>query len=447
LQRLSLRYYESHQTGAILSTLTTDIATIQSFASSGTLGILVDTFTIIGMLGLMLWLDWQFALIAVAVTPFLLMFVVHFKKAVKSATKEVRRNQSEIVAVLQQGLDSERVVKAFGRQDLEEERLNKVSLATVQSALRARKIKALLSPVVTVTVAACTGLVLWRGAALVLKGVMTAGVLTIFLSYLSKFFKPVQDLAKMTNAIAQTAVGVERISTILETDTVIPELPGARTPDRIRGHIAFRDVEFGYTPDNPVLKGVTFAIEPGQIVGIVGPTGGGKSTVVSMIPRFYEPNRGAVEIDGTDLREYTVQGIRKHIGFVLQDTVLFRGTIAENIAYGRPGATREEIMEAARIANADEFIDQMPQGYETMVGDRGLTLSGGQRQRIGIARAVIRNNPILILDEPTAALDSESEGRVIEALERLMKGRTVIMIAHRLSTIRHADKISEKQLV
>jgi subfamily B ATP-binding cassette protein MsbA len=234
---------------------------------------------------------------------------------------------------------------------------------------------------------------------------------------------------------------VERISTILETDTVIPELPGARTPDRIRGHIAFRDVEFGYTPDNPVLKGVSFAIEPGQIVGIVGPTGGGKSTVVSMIPRFYEPNRGAVEIDGTDLREYTVQGIRKHIGFVLQDTVLFRGTIAENIAYGRPGATREEIMEAARIANADEFIDQMPQGYETMVGDRGLTLSGGQRQRIGIARAVIRNNPILILDEPTAALDSESEGRVIEALERLMKGRTVIMIAHRLSTIRHADKI------
>jgi subfamily B ATP-binding cassette protein MsbA len=441
LQRLSLRYYDSHQVGALLSTITTDIGTIQTFASSGTLGILVDLFTIVGMLGLMFWLNWDFALVAVSVTPFLLLFVSRFKKAVKKATKEVRKNQAQIVAVVQQGLESERVVKAFGRQDLEESQLGKVSQATVESALKARQVKALLSPIVAVTVAACTALVLWRGASMILAGTMTAGVLTIFLSYLNKFFKPVQDLAKMTNSIAQTAVGVERIQAILETDTIIRERPDAREPETPRGEIVFEHVAFGYDPEAPVLRDVSFTIRAGQMVGIVGPTGGGKSTVVSLIPRFYDPVGGKVMIDGVDIREYTLQGLRKHIGFVLQDTVLFRGTVGENIAYGRPGATHDEVVAAAKLANAHEFIDRMPHGYDTLVGDRGLTLSGGQRQRIGIARAIIRNSPILILDEPTAALDTESEGRVIEALERLMKGRTVIMIAHRLTTIRDAEKI------
>ena len=245
----------------------------------------------------------------------------------------------------------------------------------------------------------------------------------------------------MTNSIAQTAVGLDRIRAILETDIVIPERPDAREPDPPRGEITFEHVAFGYNPDAPVLRDVNFTIQPGQMVGIVGPTGGGKSTVVSLIPRFYDPSTGTVRVDSVDIREYTLEGLRKHIGFVLQETVLFRGTVAENIAYGRPNATREEIVEAAKLANADEFIQRMPQGYGTLVGERGLTLSGGQRQRIGIARALIRNSRILILDEPTAALDTESEGRVIEALERLMKGRTVIMIAHRLSTVRDANKI------
>jgi subfamily B ATP-binding cassette protein MsbA len=265
--------------------------------------------------------------------------------------------------------------------------------------------------------------------------------LTVFLSYLNKFFKPVQDLAKMTNAIAQAAVGVERIQAILETDTIIPEHPDAREPGATRGEIAFDHVAFGYNQDEPVLKDVSFTITQGQLVGIVGTTGGGKSTVVSLIPRFYDPTSGCVRIDGVDIREYKLHPLRDQIGFVLQDTVLFRGTIRDNIAYGRPGATQKEIEEAAKLANADEFISRMPHGYDTMVGERGLTLSGGQRQRIGIARAVIRNTPILILDEPTAALDTESERLVIEALERLMKGRTVITIAHRLSTIRDANTI------
>jgi subfamily B ATP-binding cassette protein MsbA len=441
LQRLSLGYYSTHQTGTLLSTITTDIQTIQGFASSSTLNILVDLLTIVCMLALMFWLNWDFTLIAVGVTPFLLLFVSRFKKAVKKATHEVRKEQADIVAVVQQALESMQAIKAFNRQDLEQQSLSEVSHATVEAALKARSIKALLSPVVTVTVAVCTAVVLWRGSYLILADVMTVGALTVYLSYLSKFFKPVKDLATTTNAIAQAAVGVERVRAILDTDTVIPEKPNAVTAPPLRGEITFEHVAFAYDVQNPVLRDVNFTIKPGQLVGIVGPTGSGKSTVVSMIPRFYDPTKGTIRIDGNDVRDFKLKSLREQIGYVLQDTALFRGTIAENIAFGRPGATRDEIIKAAELANAHEFIAKMSQGYDTMVGERGSTLSGGQRQRIGIARVMVRNNPILLLDEPTAALDTESEKLVIEALERLMNGRTVITIAHRLTTIRDADQI------
>jgi ABC-type multidrug transport system fused ATPase/permease subunit len=442
LQRLSLSYYDQQRTGALLSTITSDVQTIQSFASSATLGILVDLFTIVGMLFIMFWLNWDFTLIVLAVTPFLLLLVSRFKKAVKAATHEVRKQQANIVSVVQQDLESMRVVKAFGRQEYEQEELREVSRAVVDAALKARRVKAMLSPIVTVTVAVCTGIVLWRGSALILAGTMTAGALTVFLSYLTKFFKPVKDLASMTNSIAQAAVGVDRVRAILDADNVIPESPDARQPESpVRGGIRFDQVKFAYNPESPVLQGVSFDIKPGQLIGVVGPTGGGKSTIVSLIPRFYDTTSGKIEIDGVDVRDYKLQWLRSQIGYVLQETVLFRGTVHDNIAYGKAGATREEIIEAAKLANADEFISRMPHGYDTMIGERGDTLSGGQRQRIGIARALVRDNPILILDEPTAALDTESERLVIEALERLMKGRTVITIAHRLSTIRDADKI------
>jgi subfamily B ATP-binding cassette protein MsbA len=270
---------------------------------------------------------------------------------------------------------------------------------------------------------------------------MTIGSLTVFLSYLGKFFKPVQDVAKMSGAIAQAAVGVERVRAILDIDMSIPERPDARDPGRLNGAIRFDRVSFGYDPAVPVLRDLSFSIAPGQFVGIAGATGTGKSTVVSLIPRFYDPTAGRILIDGVDVCDYELQGLRAQIGFVLQETILFRATIRENIAYGRPDASDEEIVEAAKLANAHGFIVRMPEGYDTLLGERGQTLSGGERQRIGIARAIIRNSPILILDEPTAALDSESERLVMEALEHLMKGRTVIAIAHRLSTIRDADKI------
>jgi ABC-type multidrug transport system fused ATPase/permease subunit len=441
LQHLSLSYYDSHQTGKLLSTITADVSTIQDFASSTLLNILVDALTIIGMIGIMFYLDSDFTLIALAVTPFLLFFVARFKKAMKKATREVRKDQSNMFVVLQQGLESIRAVNAFGRQDLEEEKLKKVSQETVDAALKARRVKSVLSPVVAITVSLCTAFVLWRGADMVLKGAMTVGALTVFLWYMNKFFAPVQDLAKMTSSIAQVTIALERIQAILETDTIIPQKPDAKDPVKVNGDIIFDHVSFAYNPESPVISDFNLTINCGQRIGICGPTGSGKSTIVSLIARFYDPTIGRVLIDGTDITDFTIDGLRGQIGFVLQDTILFYGSIHENIAYGRPEATDQEIIEAAKLANADEFIAKMPHGYDTLVGERGVTLSGGQRQRIGIARAVVRNSPILILDEPTASLDTESEKIVMEALEKLMTGRTVIIIAHRLSTIRDADKI------
>ncbi|AKQ47622.1 ABC transporter [Rufibacter radiotolerans] len=441
LLRLSLSYYDRNQVGKLLSTITSDVSTIQDFASQTLLNILIDALTIIGMLIIMFSLNWDFTLMAVGVSPFLLLFIVRFKKAVKKATHEVRRDQAEMVSVLQQGLESIRNINAFGRQDLEEHRLEKVSYETIEAALKARKVKSMISPVVSIVISLCTAFVLYRGAELVLKGLMTLGALTVFLSYLNKFFNPVKNLAKMTTNIAQALVALERIQQILGTDTFIYQKPNARTPGKFKGDIKLENLSFAYLPGNLVLHNLNLEIKAGQHVGICGPTGSGKSTIASLIPRFYDPTAGRVLMDGVDIKEFKLDGLRMQISFVLQETVLFFGTIQENIAYGRPEATQEEILEAAQKANAHEFIIRLPQGYNTEVGERGMTLSGGERQRVGIARAIVRNSPILILDEPTASLDPEAEKSVLDALEKLMEGRTVITITHRLHTIRAADNI------
>jgi subfamily B ATP-binding cassette protein MsbA len=401
----------------------------------------VDALTILGMFGLMLYLKWDFALIAVILAPFLMLFVMRFRRAVKKATHEVRSDQAEMVTVIQHGLESIRSVNAFGRQGLEEDRLRKISMKTVQAALRARRIKSLISPVFTLVVALCTAFVLWRGASLVLAGVMTVGSLTVFLSYLNKFFNPVKDLAKMTVNIAQATVALERIKQILEADMIVPQKPDAIEPGKLKGDIVFEHVYFAYKPGIPVLKDINITIKCGQRIGICGPTGGGKSTIAYLIPRLHDPTSGTVLIDGKDITDYKLEGLRREIGIVLQDSMLFYGTIYDNIAYGRPDATVNEVIEAAKLANAHDFITRLPMGYDTIIGEKGVTLSGGERQRIGIARVVVRNAPILILDEPTASLDTESEKIVTEALERLMTGRTVITISHRLNTLINSDKI------
>jgi len=441
LECLSFRYYDTHETGALLSTMTDDVSRVQDFVSSDALGIVVDATTIAGMLAVMFWLDWRFTLIVLAITPLLLLFISRFRRAVKNATRDVRERESDVVAVVQAGLESVRTVQALGAQAVEAERLDRASRGAVAAALRARRIKSLLPPFVGVIVAACTAIVLWRGTGLVLAGAMTVGSLTVFLAYLSRFFKPVQDLAKMTTAVAQTHVALERIVGLLDIDMMVEERPGAAEPPAFTGAIELEHVAFAYSPEVTVLSDVTLSVRAGTFVGIVGPTGSGKSTIASLIPRFYDPAAGRILVDGTDIKDYTLRGLRQQIGFVLQETVLFRGTIRDNITYGRHDATEADVLTAAQLANADEFIARLPNGYDTLVGERGATLSGGQRQRLGIARAFIRNVPILILDEPTAALDPESEHLVVEGLKRLMKGRTVIMISHRLSTLRDADQI------
>ena len=441
LQRLSLSYYNSHQVGTILSTMSDDIGTIQSFASASIPSLFIDLLSVTGMIGVMFALRWDFALIAIAAVPFMFVFVHRIRRAIQTTTKEVRKRQADIVDTLQQGLQSVEVVQAFEEEDLLEAQLKQVSRKALEAAMRARRVQALLLPVVSLAVTLCTAIVLFRGSVLILAGTMTVGTLTVSLSYLAQFFGPVRDIAAITSTLAQAAVAAERVRGILDADTIIPERPDAKDPQPFRGDIVFENVAFSYDFDAPVLRDVSFTIKPGQLVGIVGGTGSGKSTMVSLIPRFYDTNFGNVKIDSADIRDLKLHGLRRQIGFVLQETVLFRGTVRENIAFGRPGATEDEIIQAAKLANADEFITRMSHGYDSMVGDRGLTLSGGQRQRIGIARALIRDDPILILDEPTAALDAESEQLVMQALERLMKGRTVIAITHRLSTIRDANNI------
>jgi ATP-binding cassette subfamily B protein len=441
IQRLSLAYHDHKQTGDLISRVTGDIDAIQSFIVSGLLDAMINSITLLGMLGVMLYLNWKFTLIALSVAPLLFLVVFSYTRRIKKASREVRKKEGEIVSVMQEVLSSIHVVKAFAREDYEQKRLEEESLEGVEIGLRARSLKAKLAPLVEVIVAVGTCLVLWFGASMVLSGALSAGSLVLFIWYLGKMYKPMQQLSKMTDAYSKAVVGYERIREIFDTDNEVKDLPGARRAPQFKGGIEFEHVSFGYEPATFVLKDVSFQIEPGQVAAVVGPTGAGKSTIISLIPRFYDPTSGVVKIDGQDVRRFQQKSLRQQISFVLQETLLFHGPIWNNIAYGKPEATRAEILRAAEMANAHEFIEKLPDGYNTILGERGVTLSGGQRQRIAIARAVIRNTPILILDEPSSGLDAASEKLVFEALDRLMEGKTSIVIAHRLATIRRANCI------
>jgi ATP-binding cassette subfamily B protein len=441
IQRLSLSYHDHSRTGDLISRVTSDIDAIQSFVVSGMLSFLINSMTLVGMVVVMFYLNWRFTLIALSVAPPLFAVVFTYTRRIKKASREVRKKEGEIVSVIQEVLSSIRVVKAFAREDYEQRRLEEESLEGIEIALRARKLKARLAPLVQIIVAVGTALVLWFGARMVLSNALSAGSLVLFIMYLGKMYKPMQELSKMTDAWSKASIGYERISEILEADYEVKDLPGARRAPPFKGKIEFDKVDFSYETDHPILKDVSFQIEPGQVAAIVGPTGAGKSTIISLIPRFYDPVSGQVKIDGQDVKRFKQKSVRQQISFVLQDTLLFHAPIWNNIAYGKPEASRAEILRAAELANAHEFIEKMPEGYDTIVGERGVTLSGGQRQRIAIARAVIRNTPILILDEPSSGLDAASEKLVFDALDRLMEGKTSIVIAHRLATIRRANVI------
>jgi ATP-binding cassette, subfamily B, bacterial len=443
IQWLSLAEHDESRTGDLITRVTSDIEVVQDFINSALLGVLVNLITLVGMIGVMFYLNWRFTLIALSVSPVLFLLVYYYTRRIKRASRAVRKKESELLSLVEEVLTSIRVVKAFAREEYEQKRFESESLENVEAGLQARSVKAKLAPVVTVIVAIGTCLVLWYGARLALTGQFTIGTLIVFLLYLGKMYKPMRDLSKMTDTVSKAVVGYERIQEVLEIESRVQDAPGARKAPKFKGQIEFAQVTFNYGGDKEkqVLKDISFKIEAGQVAAFVGPSGAGKTTLLSLIPRFYDPVSGHVVIDGTDIRRYRLKSLRDQISFVLQDTLLFRATIWENIAYGKPSASPKEIKRAAKLANAQEFIEEMADGYDTMVGERGVTLSGGQRQRIAIARAVIRDTPILILDEPTVGLDAASEQSVIEALAKLMKGRTSVVIAHHLDTIRHADVI------
>ncbi len=441
IQRLSLSYHDRSQTGDLIMRVTSDIDTVQSFIASTLMDSVVDVLALIGMVAVMLYFDWKFTLVALSVAPVLFIFVYQYTPRIKRATRAVRKKEGEIVSKVQEVFSSIRVVKAFASEKYEKKRFKEASMETVELALRARALKAGLSPGVQVITAFGTALVLWYGARLVLAGELTLGGLTTFLAYLGKLYSPIRSLSKLPDNFSKPAIAFERIQEVMDVESKTRAGEKPRKAPEFQGRIEFENVSFGYTPERPILKEVNLTIEPGQTAAFVGPTGAGKTTIISLIPRFYELSSGTIRIDAEDVRNLKLKSLRRQLGFVLQETLLFRAPTWQNIAYGKPAATREEIIEAAKLANAHDFIEQLPNGYDTMVGERGVTISGGQRQRIGIARAVIRNAPILILDEPTSGLDTVSEAIVFDALHRLMKGRTCIVITHRLATIRRADII------
>jgi subfamily B ATP-binding cassette protein MsbA len=421
--------------------LTADIDAVEDFITGAVLGIVLDVVTLVGMLVVMFYLDWRFSLIGLSVAPVLFFIVFRFMRRIKEATREVKRKQSELASVVQESIASARVVKAFAREDFEEHRLDRQSLASVDATLRARSVKARLAPLVDLVVAIGTCLVLFFGARFVMSGRITAGGLVVYVLYLGKMYKPIKDLSKTADTFSKASVAFERMGEILSIERQVTDRPGARPAARFRGQIAFDRVTFGYAPADLVLKDASLRVEPNQRAALVGPTGVGKSTLIALIPRLYDVVGGSVQIDGNDVRNYTLQSLREQVSFVLQDPVLFRASIAENIAYGRPGASEREILRASTLAHAHEFVSRMPRGYDTVIGERGDTLSGGQRQRISIARALIRDSPILLLDEPSSSLDPESEELIFDGLATLLEGRTSITIAHRLATVRRADVI------
>jgi len=441
LDRLSLQFYDQKQVGDLINRLTRDVDAVQDLVTSTLMDAIVDVLTLIGMLVVMFYLNWRFSLVALIIAPILFGVALTFKRRVKQMTRTARQKQSDVVATLQEVLSSIRVVKAFTREEFEEQRFDQNSREQVEATLEARTLKARLPPLIDFIVAAGTCVVLWYGAHLVMAGAMTAGSLVLFMFYLRRLYSPLKDLAKMTNSFARASVGLEAIQELMREPEQRSDRADVVVASGAKGRIEFDHVNFSYGSGRLAVHDVSLTIEPGQIAAFVGPTGAGKTTFINLIPRFYDAQAGEIRLDGRDIRQFTLESLRQQISFIPQDTLLFHAPIWQNIAYGRLDASREEIVRAAHLAYADEFIAKLPEQYETMVGERGVTLSGGQRQRIAIARAIVRDAPILIMDEPTTGLDAASERLVLEALKNLTTGRTCIISAHRLATVRRADVI------
>jgi len=440
LQALPLRYHGEHQVGDLTSRVSGDVDRVQDMMVQTLAILLPNILLIVGMVTVMFVVDPVFAALCLAAFPFLAVTVYRSTLRLKQATRAARRLGGEVAAATTETLGAIQVVQAFSLEEKSQSRFQDLNDASLAATLEAVRHQARLSPAVDVAAAVSTAIVFWFGANRVLSGTLSLGLLLVFMSYVASLYKPVRNLAKLSYVTSRGIVSAERVRGILSESPDIRDGPHALPAPAFRGGVRFEAVSFSYG-DEPLLKGIDLSIDPGEAVALVGHTGAGKTTMVSLIPRFYDPQRGVVRIDGRDVRDYTLASLRRQIGLVLQDTVLFRGTLWDNVACGRPGATWDEVDRAIGLALVDEFASRLPSGVATMLGERGVNLSGGQRQRIAIARAIVRGAPILILDEPTSALDAGAESLVVDALHNLMRDRTTVVIAHRLSTIRRADRV------
>jgi ATP-binding cassette subfamily B protein len=442
VQRLSLSYHDSKGTADSTYRIQYDASSVQHVAIEGVIPFVTAAVTFTSMLYIIFRLSWQLSLVALAISPVLYLIARSYRPRLRKQSREVKKLESSALSVVQEVLTAMRVVKAFGQEDREAARFVGKSQLGLRARLRLIFTESRFGLIVGVTTAAGSASALFIGARLVQSETMTLGELLLVMSYLTQLYEPLKTASKKAAAIQNALASAERAFGLLDEAPDVRESPEARSIDRAYGSIRFEDVSFAYGKDRlDVLEGVSFAVHPGTRLGIAGATGAGKTTLVSLLTRFYDPARGAIYLDGYDLRDYKLADLRNQFAIVLQEPVLFSTTIAENIAYARLDATMEQIVEAARAANAHEFISRLPEGYDTLVGERGMRLSGGERQRISLARAFLKDAPILILDEPTSSVDVKTEAAIMESMERLMAGRTAIMIAHRLSTLEHCDRV------
>lgn len=441
LQRLSVSFYDKNKTGTIMSYVTNDVNALQSAMVENTIEMITEGFILIGSVVAMIYLDWRLTLFTVCTFPVVLWFMEFFGKKIRKTGGRIQECTADITSVLQESVASARVIKSFVREDYEVDRFDVENRANFRANMKNAQLMATLTPVVELVAAIGVTMIIWYGGNNVINGTITAGSLVAFLTYAVNISNPIKRLTRVIGNIQKALAAAQRVFMIIDMPEEVAESRDAKQLPEVSGKVEFQNVSFAYDDKGNVITDLSFSVKPGEVIAIVGPSGAGKSTIANLLPRFYDVNKGDIKIDGHSVREVTLDSLREQVGIVPQETMLFNGSVYNNILYGRLDATKEEIEAAAKAANAHDFIMQLTDGYETKLGDRGVNLSGGQRQRIAIARAILKNPRILILDEATSALDTESERVVQEALDRLMVGRTSFVIAHRLSTVKNADKI------
>ena len=441
LQKLSLDYHERTPTGELTTRLTADVDKVRGLLTGTLVDASTNVLTLVGMAGILLALDWQLSLAMLLVLPALLLTVTRFRTRIRSVEEDARRIEGDLAAAAQETLTGIKLVKSLGRERHEAERFRGTSDRSVQAVLRSSRTTAAFVSAIDVVVAVAVAALVWLGAQRVIAGALTPGDLLIFTSYLRDFFAPTRALSKLPAQLTRAGVRAARIVETLQTPPTVVDRPGATVAPRPERSLRLENVDFAYTSERPVLRDVDLTVPIGRTVAVVGPTGAGKSTIAALLCRLQDPTGGRVLLDGVDLRDLTSESVHAQIGLVLQDAMLFRASVRENIAYARPDATLDEIVDAARLAQAHDFVAALPDGYDTVLAERGTTLSGGQRQRLALARAVLRDNPVLVLDEPTTGLDARSEHAVLSALWQVSSGRTTVIITHRMAAAMTADEI------